>query len=221
MVAARSAAMGFNRLVDAALRRARTPGRPMRELPRGAMSPPRGRAFVVVASVVFVVAACAAEPALPRAVAGRPGDRLLVLAGQALHALDAVVPRSGDGGGAGRRLAGRRAAAAAGSPGCSALAIGAWVGGFDVLYACQDLDVRSARTACGRFPSASACPRRCAISRAMHVVAVACLAALGARSRRSGPIYLAGRRGWSRRCSSTSSRSSAPTTCRRSSARST
>ena len=32
------------------------------------------------------------------------------------------------------------AAAAAGSRGCSALAIGFWVGGFDVLYACQDLE---------------------------------------------------------------------------------
>ena len=86
MVAARSAAMGFNRLVDARYD-ALNPRTAQRELPRGAMSrrealdlPRRRRRGVSSPSC------CAAQPAVPGAVAGRAGDRVLVLAGQALHA---------------------------------------------------------------------------------------------------------------------------------------
>src|SRR6187401_339339 len=49
MIAARSAAMGFNRLVDARFD-ARNPRTAMREIPRGAMSRSEGTLFVVVAS---------------------------------------------------------------------------------------------------------------------------------------------------------------------------
>src|ERR1051325_6824828 len=56
MVTARSAAMGFNRLVDAA-HDARNPRTAMRELPRGRMSRTEATAFVVAASVLFVLAA--------------------------------------------------------------------------------------------------------------------------------------------------------------------
>src|SRR6476660_8128305 len=56
MVAARSAAMGFNRLVDARLD-ALNPRTAMRELPRGAMTPREATLFVVIASAVFIVAA--------------------------------------------------------------------------------------------------------------------------------------------------------------------
>src|SRR2546421_5793660 len=56
MVAARSAAMGFNRVVDARLD-ALNPRTANRELPRGAMSSREGVAFVAAASAVFVFAA--------------------------------------------------------------------------------------------------------------------------------------------------------------------
>jgi len=56
MVAARSAAMGFNRLADADYD-ARNPRTAMRELPRGAMSRAEATAFVLVAAAVFVAAA--------------------------------------------------------------------------------------------------------------------------------------------------------------------
>ena len=59
-----------------------------------------------------------------------------------------------------------------------AAAIGTWVGGFDVLYACQDLDFDRAhglRSIPVRFGVAGSL----AISRALHVVAIVCLAALG------------------------------------------
>src|ERR671918_2500259 len=56
MVSARSAAMGFNRLVDARFD-AMNPRTAMRELPRGAMSQTEAAVFVVVSSIVFVYGA--------------------------------------------------------------------------------------------------------------------------------------------------------------------
>src|SRR5438128_42842 len=56
MVAARSAAMGFNRLVDARLD-ALNPRTSGRELPRGAMTTREAVWFVIVASAIFIAAA--------------------------------------------------------------------------------------------------------------------------------------------------------------------
>src|SRR5947207_13146672 len=56
MVAARSAAMAFNRLVDQRID-ARNPRTSMRHLPAGLLSRAFGCAFVVVTSAVFVAAA--------------------------------------------------------------------------------------------------------------------------------------------------------------------
>src|SRR6185437_5519506 len=53
MVAARSAAMGFNRLVDAR-HDALNPRTANRELPRGAMTIREAKMFVIVASIAFV-----------------------------------------------------------------------------------------------------------------------------------------------------------------------
>src|SRR5437763_7006278 len=55
MVAARSAAMGFNRLVDARLD-ALNPRTANRELPRGAMTLGEAAAFVTLASALFLFA---------------------------------------------------------------------------------------------------------------------------------------------------------------------
>src|SRR5262245_56168219 len=56
MVSARSAAMGFNRLVDAR-HDALNPRTAMRELPRGAMTRLEAAVFVMVAAIVFVFGA--------------------------------------------------------------------------------------------------------------------------------------------------------------------
>ena len=61
MVAARSAAMGFNRLVDARFD-ALNPRTANRELPRGVMSRGEAVAFVAVASALFVFAASRLNP---------------------------------------------------------------------------------------------------------------------------------------------------------------
>src|SRR5205085_4404977 len=71
-----------------------------------------------------------------------------------------------------------------------AIAIGSWVGGFDVLYACQDLEFDRAhqlRSIPVRFGVAASL----AISRVMHAVAIACLV-VPAFVAPPGTIYLAG-----------------------------
>jgi 4-hydroxybenzoate polyprenyltransferase len=71
-----------------------------------------------------------------------------------------------------------------------AAAIGTWVGGFDVLYACQDLEFDRAH-GLRSIPVRFGVPGSLAISRLMHVIAVACLFAL-ALVAPLGPIYLVG-----------------------------
>jgi 4-hydroxybenzoate polyprenyltransferase len=70
------------------------------------------------------------------------------------------------------------------------VAIGTWVGGFDVLYACQDLTFDLAH-GLRSIPVHFGVARSLAISRGMHVITVACLAALGPIAN-LGPVYLAG-----------------------------
>jgi len=188
MVAARSAAMGFNRLADARVD-ALNPRTANRELPRGAMSLREAALFVATASVVFVIAAwqlsplCLALSPVALAIvfwyslAKRYTTWTQLFLGLAM----AVAP-----------VGGWLAAGGRGGwePWLLALAIGAWVGGFDVLYACQDLDFDRAH-GLRSIPVRFGVPASLAISRAMHVVAVACLIAL-AFVVPLGRVYLAG-----------------------------
>jgi len=188
MVAARSAAMGFNRLVDARLD-ALNPRTSMRELPRGAMTSREATAFVVVASAVFIFAAsrlntiCFALSPVALAIvfwyslAKRYTTWTQLFLGLAM----AVAP-----------VGGWLAAGGRGGwePWLLAVAIGAWVGGFDVLYACQDLEFdrgHGLRSIPVRFGVAGSL----AISRLLHVIAVLCLAALAFVTPLGG-LYLAG-----------------------------
>ena len=188
MVAARSAAMGFNRLADARVD-ALNPRTANRELPRGAMSLREGALFVTVASVVFVIAAwqlsplCLALSPVALAIvfwyslAKRYTTWTQLFLGLAM----AVAPVGG------WLAAGGRAGW---EPWLLALAIGAWVGGFDVLYACQDLDF-DREHGLRSIPVRFGVPVSLAISRAMHVVAIACLVALALVAPLGRP-YLAG-----------------------------
>jgi len=175
MVAARSAAMGFNRLVDARLD-ALNPRTANRELPRGAMSRREAAWFVVFASVSFMFAAwrlsplCLALSPLALAIvfwyslAKRYTTWTQLFLGLAM----AVAP-----------VGGWLAAGGRGGwePWLLALAIGAWVGGFDVLYACQDLDFDRAH-GLRSIPVRFGVPAALRLSRVMHGVAVLCLLAL-------------------------------------------
>ncbi|HEX5473117.1 MAG TPA: UbiA-like polyprenyltransferase [Vicinamibacterales bacterium] len=189
MVAARSAAMGFNRLVDAR-HDALNPRTAMRELPRGAMTTAEAAVFVAAASAVFVAAAWALGPVCFRlsplalaivfwySLAKRVTTYTQLFLGLAM----AVAPVGG------WLAAGGRLTVA--EPWLLAAAIGTWVGGFDILYACQDLDFDRAH-GLRSIPATFGVGASLWISRGMHVIAVGCLAALGSVAR-LGPVYLAG-----------------------------
>jgi len=175
MVAARSAAMGFNRLADARLD-ALNPRTANRELPRGAMSRREAAWFVVFASVIFMFAAWRLSPLClalsPVALAivfwYSLAKRYTTWTQMFLGLAMAVAP-----------VGGWLAAGGRGGwePWLLGMAIGTWVGGFDILYACQDLAfdrVHGLRSIPVRF----GVPRSLVISRVMHVVAVICLFAL-------------------------------------------
>jgi 4-hydroxybenzoate polyprenyltransferase len=175
MVSARSAAMGFNRLVDARMD-ALNPRTSNRELPRGAMSMREAAAFVAVASVCFGYAAWRLSPLCfwlsPVALAVvfwySLAKRYTAWTQMFLGLAMAVAPVGGW-----LAVGGR----GGWEPWVLALAIGTWVGGFDVLYACQDIDfdrVHGLRSIPVRFGVAASLT----ISRLMHVVTVACLLAL-------------------------------------------
>ena len=188
MVAARSAAMGFNRLADAQYD-AQNPRTASREIPRGAMTRTEATVFVIVSSVVFIFASwklgplCFALSPLALAIvfwyslAKRFTTYTQLFLGLAM----AVAP-----------VGGWLAAGGRGGwePWLLGLAIGTWVGGFDVLYACQDLEFDRGH-GLRSIPVEFGVARSLLISRAFHVLTILCLAALAAVAD-LGPIYLAG-----------------------------
>jgi 4-hydroxybenzoate polyprenyltransferase len=188
MVSARSAAMGFNRLVDARFD-ALNPRTAMRELPRGALTTRDAILFVVVSSVVFVYAAgrlstlclllspVALVIVFWYSLAKRYTSYTQLFLGLAM----AVAPVGG------WIAAGGRGGA---EPWLLGLAIGVWVGGFDILYACQDLDFDRAH-GLRSIPVRFGVRRAIQLSRAMHVITVVAMVAL-ARFADLPPLYLGG-----------------------------
>lgn len=180
--------MGFNRLADARMD-ALNPRTAMRELPRGVMTPSEAAAFVALSSLVFVYAAWRLNPLCfalsPVALAivfwYSLAKRYTTWTQLFLGLAMAVAPVGGWIGVGGR---------GGPEPWLLAAAIGTWVGGFDVLYACQDLDFDRAH-GLRSIPARFGIPASLAISRVMHVAAVACLTSL-AFVAPLGPVYLAG-----------------------------
>jgi len=175
MVGARSAAMGFNRLVDARFD-ALNPRTAMRELPRGAMTQREAALFVAVASIVFVFGASRlntlcfvlAPVALVIVFWYSLAKRFTTYTQLFLGLAMAVAPVGG------WIAAGGRGGA---EPWLLGLAIGLWVGGFDILYACQDVEFdrgHGLRSIPVRFGVA----RAILLSRLMHVATVIVMAAL-------------------------------------------
>ena len=175
MVSARSAAMGFNRLVDARFD-ALNPRTAMRELPRGVLTTMEAVLFVVVSSIVFVAGAAqlgtlclllspvALVIVFWYSLAKRYTSYTQLFLGLAM----AVAPVGG------WIAAGGQGGA---EPWLLGLAIGLWVGGFDILYACQDLEFDRAhglRSIPVRFGVGTALQ----LSRMMHAATVVAMAAL-------------------------------------------
>jgi len=188
MVSARSAAMGFNRLADARFD-ALNPRTSSRELPAGRMSAREAAVFVGVASGIFIGASWVLGPLCfllsPVALAivfWYSLAKRFTWSTQAFLGLAMAVAPVG-----GWLAAGGRGGW---EPWLLALAIGTWVAGFDVLYACQDLAFDRAH-GLRSIPQRFGVPASLAISRALHVVAAACLAWLGVVAALGG-IYFAG-----------------------------
>jgi 4-hydroxybenzoate polyprenyltransferase len=188
MVGARSAAMGFNRLADARFD-ALNPRTSMRELPRGAMTQREAALFVAVASIVFVFGASRlntlcfvlAPVALAIVFWYSLAKRFTTYTQMFLGLAMAVAPVGG------WIAAGGRGGA---EPWLLGLAIGLWVGGFDILYACQDVEFdrgHGLRSIPVRFGVA----RAILLSRIMHVATVIAMAALW-RAADLPSLYLAG-----------------------------
>ena len=188
MVTARTAAMGFNRLVDARYD-ALNPRTADRELPRGALSRGHAIGLVTVSSLAFVLVTtqlgwiCLALSPLALAIvfwyslAKRFTTWTQMYLGLAL----AVAPVGGwlaAGGGAGWE------------PWLLALAVGTWVAGFDILYACQDLEFDRAH-GLRSIPVRFGVGRSLVMARWLHVGTVAAMAAL-ALVAPLGAWYLAG-----------------------------
>ena len=188
MVAARTAAMGFNRLVDARFD-AGNPRTAGRELPRGAMSTREAALFVAVWSVVFVAAAfqistlCGWLSPLALAIVFwySLAKRFTYYTQAFLGLAMAVAP-----------VGGWLAAGGRGgwTPWLLGLAIGLWVAGFDILYACQDMAVDRAQ-GLKSIPVRFGIGGALRISRALHVATVLVMASL-AWVAPLGPVYLAG-----------------------------
>src|SRR3954470_16066656 len=175
MVCARSAAMGFNRLVDARWD-AQNPRTAMRELPRGVMTSREAAIFVVVFSALFLVSASRLSPlcfalspvALVIAFWYSLAKRYTTYTQMFLGLAMAVAPVGG------------WIAAAGGwgaEPWLLGSAIGLWVGGFDILYACQDVEF-DRRAGLRSIPTRFGVPASIRLSRVMHVLTIAAMLAL-------------------------------------------
>ncbi|MEE2636752.1 MAG: 4-hydroxybenzoate octaprenyltransferase, partial [Acidobacteriota bacterium] len=173
MVLARTAAMGFNRIVDVRYD-ALNPRTANRELPRGAISSRDAVILVVVASIGFVLVTtrlglvCFLLSPVALAIvfwyslAKRYTAYTQLFLGLAL----AVAPVGG------WLAAGGRGGWA---PWLLALATGAWVAGFDILYACQDLEF-DRRQGLRSIPERFGVRTSLVIARWLHVATVLALA---------------------------------------------
>ena len=188
MVSARSAAMGFNRLVDARFD-ARNPRTAMREIPAGRIRTSEARWFVILSSVVFVactvplgrICLVLSPVALAIVFWYSLAKRYTSYAQAFLGLAMAVAPVGG------------WLAAGGGldwTPWILGLAIGSWVAGFDILYACQDVEF-DLREGLHSIPTRFGVPTALRMSRVLHVVTVLALAAVGMRAN-LGPVYALG-----------------------------
>jgi 4-hydroxybenzoate polyprenyltransferase len=188
MVAARNAAMGFNRLADHHID-ARNPRTRQRELPRGALSRGAVWFFTVLLSALFVLAAAMLNPlcgklsplALLIVFGYSYTKRFTSLSHLVLGLSLAIAPVGGW-------------VAVRGSFSLAAWLLGAavllWVAGFDVIYACQDVEF-------DRREGLRSIPARCGvagalwIARGLHAGAVVTLIAVGLAVGLH-PVYWAG-----------------------------
>ena len=187
LVLARSAAMGWNRLLDRHID-ASNPRTARRALPAGRLTPGAMAAFVVACSLLFVAVAASINrmclllsPAvlavlLLYSLGKRVTDLTHLLLGVAL----ALAPPAA-------YLAARGAVEADVTPVLwLSGAVLCWVAGFDILYACQDVE-HDRRAGLHSIPARLGIARALAVARWLHAGMVAALAAT-ALSAALGPL---------------------------------
>lgn len=175
MVGARSAAMAFNRLIDADID-ARNPRTRTRHLPAGVLSRGFTWAFVAVSALVFLLAARALNPLCFRLAPVALGIVFFYSFTKRFTAFSHLV--------LGFALGVAPAAAWIAIRGALdprilwlTAAVTFWTAGFDIIYACQDYEFDSVE---GLF----SIPRRLGIAgalrvaRGLHALMIACLVAL-------------------------------------------
>ena len=175
MVSARSAAMAFNRVADARIDAA-NPRTAMRAIPAGALSQRFAMVFVIVACVLFVLGAAELNRATlylsPLALAvvllysytKRFTRWSHLVLGFALGIAPAAAWIAVRGSLDPRIL-------------LLTAAVTFWVGGFDVLYACQDIEFDRANSL-NSIPQAMGVPRALMVARALHLLMLGLLVAL-------------------------------------------
>ena len=189
--AARFAAMAFNRIVDRDVD-ALNPRTASREIPSGVISPRAAGVAVIVASLVFVVAAWRLNPLClalsPLALAWVLGysysKRFTRFAHLWLGLGLGIAPAGGY-----LAITGAWSDPWWVLPALS-LAVMSWVAGFDIFYALQDVSF-DRKHGLHSIPAAIGEPRAIVVARVMHVITVLALAAVGVGVG-GGAWYLAG-----------------------------
>jgi len=178
-VAARTAAMAFNRLVDARID-ARNPRTSMREIPTGKVSPRAARALVILSAAVFLAASWLLNPlagwlslpVLGVLFAYSYMKRIHWSAHLVLGLALAIAPL-------GAYIAVRGAVEPDVWPVVwLALAVLTWVAGFDLIYACQDAGFDRESGLCS-IPARFGIARALEVSILLHALTMAALAAVG------------------------------------------
>ncbi len=177
MVSARSAAMTFNRLADAALD-ARNPRTRARHLPAGLLSRTFACGFVVVSSGIFLVAAAALNPLCLKLAPLALAVVFLYSYTKRFTSYSHLV--------LGFALGISPPAAWIAIQGSLDLrilwltaAVTLWTAGFDIIYACQDYEFDS-NAGLFSLPRRLGIARALTLSRWLHVLMLTCLLALTA-----------------------------------------
>lgn len=177
MVFARSAAMAFNRLVDRRID-AENPRTAQRHLPAGLLSVPAVTTFTLVCSSLFIGSTTLflpnrwplilAVPVLLFLLGYSYAKRLTSLCHYWLSAALMLSPIA-----AWIAITGT----ITGTPLLIAGAVFFWVGGFDIIYACQDVDF-DRQQSLSSIPARWGVPRALLVARVSHLGTIVCLFAL-------------------------------------------
>lgn len=179
VVAARTAAMAYNRFADRTLD-AQNPRTAGREIPRGAIRPAAALALVAAGGAVFLGACRLLSPLC--GWLGIPTLAWLLLyshvkhfswlchlwLGVALGLSPIAAWVAADGAFSARTLA----------PLCLGIGVALWVAGFDILYACQD-EAFDRQHGLHSLPARLGARRAMYVSRGLHALALLCFAAFG------------------------------------------